>query len=222
MVQTLSARRRIVAVVYGGFCGTVLRYLLSLVIQAWLGKGWPSDILLINITGAFLLALITTFADATFLVGPTRRLFINVGFLGAYTTFSSFALGDILLVAGHEWLPAFLYLILSLLGGMGAVVVGDLVGQRIIRLAQRSVVPVMVAQATGQGLPTDGTMSPEHVDVDDDLLVPDVEEKHLVDETVSPEHVDVDDDLLVLDVEQKHASRLAHLRRSDQRGKPIS
>jgi CrcB protein len=175
-----------VAVLCGGFCGTITRYLLSLVIQSWLGKGWPYDILLINITGALLLALVTTFADATFLVGPTRRLFINVGFLGAYTTFSSLALEETMLAVGHEWLPAFLYLILSLFGGMSAVVVGDVLGREIIRVAQRSAEPGVVAQAegAGQGLPTDGTISPDHVDIDDDLLVPDIEEEHLVDGSV--------------------------------------
>ena len=101
----------------GGFCGTVTRYLLSIVVQGWLGKGWPYDILLINVTGAFVLAFVTTLADATFLVGPTRRLFINVGFLGAYTTFSSLTLGDVLLFRNGQWLPGVLYLLLSLLGG---------------------------------------------------------------------------------------------------------
>lgn len=72
-------------------------------------------------TGAFLLALVTTLADATILVGPTRRLFINVGLLGAYTTFSSLALGDVLLMTGEHWLSALVYLILSGLGGIIAV-----------------------------------------------------------------------------------------------------
>ncbi len=163
----------------GGFCGTITRYLLSLAIQAWLGKGWPYDILLINITGALLLALVTTFADATFLIGSTRRLFINVGFLGAYTTFSSLALGDVLLAAGHQWLPAFLYLLLSLFGGMGAVVIGDVLGQAIISAAGRSARPVKMVQTEvkGQKLPTDGILSPDHVDVDDDLLIPEIEEE---------------------------------------------
>ncbi len=101
MTRSLSARRRIIAVLCGGFFGTITRFALSTIMQGWLGKGWPYDLLLINVTGALLLAFVTTLADATFLVGPTRRLFINVGFLGAYTTFSSLALGDVLLLA-HE------------------------------------------------------------------------------------------------------------------------
>ncbi len=203
VARTLSARRRLIAVICGGFCGTITRYLLSLAIQSWLGKGWPYDILLINISGALLLALVTTLADATFLVGPTRRLFINVGFLGAYTTFSSLALGNVLLTAGQQWLPAFLYLACSIVGGMGAIGAGNVLGREIIHLAQRSVKPIAV---TGQARPMDGTISSEHVDIDDDLLVPDVEEERLVDEATPPHHVDIDDDLLVPNVEHERGS----------------
>ena len=133
MAGSLSARRRIGAVLVGGFCGTLTRYGLSTLIEGWLGKGWPYDILFINLTGALLLAAITALADATFLIGPTRRLFLNVGFLGAYTTFSSLALGDVLLFNGGQWLPALLYLILSLGGGIGAVILGDWLGNLLLK-----------------------------------------------------------------------------------------
>ena len=132
MPRTLSTRRRLLAVSCGGFLGTIARYLLSELIQTLLGKAWPIDILFINITGAFLLACITSLADATFLIGPTRRLFINVGFLGAYTTFSSLSLGADLLLRSDQWLPALLYLFLSLLGAIVAVTLGDALGQWLI------------------------------------------------------------------------------------------
>jgi protein CrcB len=130
--HTLSLRRQLSAVLCGGFCGTITRYWLSQLIQAYLGKSWPYDIFLINITGALLLAFITTLAEATFLIGPTRRLFINVGFLGAYTTFSSLALGDVqLATAGHR-LSALSYLFMSLAVGILAVLCGDVLGRWVI------------------------------------------------------------------------------------------
>ena len=97
-MNALSLQRRLLAVLGGGFCGTITRYLLSGLIQSYLGKGWPYDILFINLTGAFILSFVTTLAEATLLVGPTRRLFINVGFLAAYTTRA-------LWLAGGQWLP---------------------------------------------------------------------------------------------------------------------
>ena len=132
MSRTLSLHRQLSAILCGGFCGTITRYWLSQLIQAYLGKGWPYDIFLINITGALLLAFITTLADATFLIGPTRRLFINVGFLGAYTTFSSLVLGDVqLAIAGH-WFSALSYLLMSFTIGLLAVLCGKVLGQWVI------------------------------------------------------------------------------------------
>lgn len=132
--QTLALRRGILAVFCGGFVGTLARYGLSLAIQSWLGKGWPYDILTINLSGALLLALISTLADKAFLVGPTRRLLINTGFMGAYTTFSSLALGDLLLLYKGQPLPALLYLVASLVGGLCAILLGDWLGQRLVAL----------------------------------------------------------------------------------------
>ena len=76
-MTTLSTQRRMGAVLGGGFCGAISRYLLSGLIQGYLGKNWPYDILFINLTGALLLAFLTVLAEATFLVGPTRRLLLQ-------------------------------------------------------------------------------------------------------------------------------------------------
>lgn len=167
MAVSLSTWRRVLAVLCGGFCGTITRYLLSILIQSWLGKGWPYDILFINVTGAFVLAFVTTLADATFLIGPTRRLLINVGFLGAYTTFSSLALGDVLLFYNGRWLPAVLYLLLSLVGGVLAVMLGDILGQWFIRRVRH-------APRTHKSSPLAAIPEGEHVDVQDDVLSPDL------------------------------------------------
>ena len=167
MAQTLSGRRRALAVLCGGFLGTVIRSALSLVIQHWFGKGWPYDILLINLTGALLLGFATTLADATFLFGPTRRLLINTGFLGAYTTFSSLALGDILLFSKGAWIPALLYLIVSLCGGLGAVLAGDWLGHALIARVRHE---TRVPQAWRE------TQEPVgHIDIEDDLFADEIE-----------------------------------------------
>jgi len=175
MASALSTRRRFAAVLTGGFCGTITRYLLSLGMQTWMGKGWPYDILLINITGALLLAVVTTLADDTFLVGPTRRLFINVGFLGAYTTFSSLALGDDLLLSSGEFLSALLYLALNITGGVLAVWLGDWLGQWLISKTRRTARRSMTTRTLALTLaahPPEETGSSDHLDVQDDLLLP--------------------------------------------------
>ena len=173
MAQALSFRRRALAVAGGGFCGTIFRVMLSSLIQGWLGKAWPYDILLINITGAMILAFVTTLADATVLIGPTRRLFINVGILGAYTTFSSLALGDVLLLAGGRWLSALLYILASGFGGIIAVFVGDLLGQRCIVLVQHPSSEKAIQKPEGRLAPAslDETVMHDHFDIQDDLLL---------------------------------------------------
>jgi CrcB protein len=168
MSTTLSPRRRLLAVFCGGFCGTLVRYALSLFMQ-----GWPYDILLINVTGALILAFVTTLADATLLVGPTRRLFINVGFLGAYTTFSSLALGDVLLFANGHWLPALLYLVLSIGGGVLAVWCGDWLGHWVIDQAKRPGARWSMVRAPSRSvLSQKETSSDDHLDVQNDVLLP--------------------------------------------------
>jgi CrcB protein len=137
MTPTHSIRRRICVVLAGGFLGALARAILSPYIQAHLGKGWPYDILLINLTGAFLLAFLSTLADAAILIGPTRRLFITIGFLGAYTTFSSLMLGDLLLLFAGKNNLALLYLIVSIVGGLLTVVLGALLGHWIVTNVQR-------------------------------------------------------------------------------------
>lgn len=177
MATTLSTRRRIIAVLIGGFVGTVTRYLLSIAIQSWLGKNWPYDILIINVTGALALALVTTLADDTVLIGPTRRLFINVGFLGAYTTFSTLTLGGVLLASKQQWLLAALYLFASIMGGVLAVWLGDWLGQLGLHTRRHF---IQQAKATLRkrthnlpALSPDGAASDTHVDIQDDVLLPD-------------------------------------------------
>ncbi len=156
--SALSARRRLMAVLCGGFLGTVARSLLSGAIQAELGKGWPYDILFINLTGAFLLAFVTPLADATLLIGPTRRLFLTVGFLGAYTTFSSLELGDVLFFTVDRWIAAMLYMVVSAIGGGLIVLLGNWLGQWCISKTTRSTQRTKTTrQLTGMlsGFPSD-------------------------------------------------------------------
>jgi CrcB protein len=131
MAQTLSPQRRVIVVLIGGFLGTISRFLLSQLIQSLLGKNWPFDIFVINITGAFILAFVNVLADAAILIGPTRRLFITVGFLGAYTTFSSLSLGVVQLLTSGQWFAGLLFLVVSLDEGYFAVLLGDWLGHRL-------------------------------------------------------------------------------------------
>ena len=74
----------------GGFLGANMRYLLQLWSADRWGSAFPYGTMAANVTGSFLLAFFMTLAIERFTIDPQVRLFIATGFLGGYTTFSSF------------------------------------------------------------------------------------------------------------------------------------
>lgn len=96
----------------GGFVGSVLRYLVSLVPLEH-ESGFPLVTLGINVLGAFLLGLIMTAAGRSSGLDARTLLFLKVGVCGGFTTFSTFALEAHGLLSGGKPLVAMLYMILS-------------------------------------------------------------------------------------------------------------
>jgi len=74
-----------------GFFGAVLRYWLDGVVSRLTGGGFPWGTLVVNLSGCFLVGLLTTVLTERLLPHPTVRIAVTVGFVGAYTTFSTFA-----------------------------------------------------------------------------------------------------------------------------------
>jgi CrcB protein len=114
----------VVLVAIGGALGAVMRFLVARSVTDWLGPDFPYGTLLINLSGSFVLGLfLTSFAEDW----PQKRayaLFFAVGFLGAYTTFSTWAFESAALIQrGSPWL-ALVNLFGSLLFGMVAVFAG--------------------------------------------------------------------------------------------------
>src|SRR5712691_7222734 len=81
--------RQILLVAGGGALGAVTRFLVGLWFSRWSGTGWPYGTLFINVTGCFAIALFLTLANR-FAFPPAWRYFIPTGFIGAYTTFSTY------------------------------------------------------------------------------------------------------------------------------------
>ncbi|BAU28612.1 camphor resistance protein CrcB [Aneurinibacillus soli] len=112
-----------------GVAGALLRYLLGMWIQG-VGTGFPFPTLLINLTGSFLLAFFYTWTAQRFPVHPYVRTAIGTGFVGSFTTFSTFSYETLHLIQHGQIASAAGYVIISLLGGYVAAVLG-------IRLAAR-------------------------------------------------------------------------------------
>lgn len=74
-----------------GFCGAISRYWLDGVVTRFAGGGFPWGTLVVNVSGCFLVGLLTTVFTERIAPHPAARIAVTIGFVGAYTTFSTFA-----------------------------------------------------------------------------------------------------------------------------------
>jgi CrcB protein len=109
----------------GGFAGAVARHLIATVARRLAGVAFPYGTFFINVSGSFLLGLLVTFlADRTLPRTDELRLALAVGFLGAYTTFSTFELEAHALFEHGRWATASLYVFGSVLLGFAGLRAG--------------------------------------------------------------------------------------------------
>jgi CrcB protein len=115
---------RIALLVIFGAAGTIARYGLQGIVQQRAGPSFPTGTLVVNLLGCFLLGGITQFGLHRLTLPPDWRVGISIGFLGAFTTFSTFSLETLRLMKDGEWLRGILYMGISLIGGLLAILLG--------------------------------------------------------------------------------------------------
>lgn len=103
-LQSLSLSVRApIAVSLGAIAGALSRYYLTLGLTQWLGPAFPYATFTINLSGSFVMGFFATLVLEQVITSPELRLLISVGFLGSYTTFSTYALDTVsLLDTGRE------------------------------------------------------------------------------------------------------------------------
>ena len=116
--------RTIVAIAIFGTLGCLARYGQILLVQQIAGRAFPFAVLSINVIGSFLIGLLFFSSLERFSIGPAIRIGILTGFLGGYTTFSTFELETLLLVENGQMLRAALYIGSSVGLGLIAVLAG--------------------------------------------------------------------------------------------------
>ncbi len=114
----------ILAVALGGVIGAVARHQSVALLTRLAGDGFPYGTLFVNVAGSFLMGLLIGFFAERFEVGPELRAFLMVGVLGAFTTFSSFALDVSVLTGRGGYLAAGLYVVLSVALSIGSLFAG--------------------------------------------------------------------------------------------------
>ncbi len=117
----------ILGLMVAGACGAVARYVVDRSVQERIPSDFPAGILLVNVSGSFLLGLVTGSAlhhgisSQWLTVGGT-------GFIGAYTTFSTFTFDSVRLAESGQWGYSLVNVIVSLAAGVGAAVAGLALG----------------------------------------------------------------------------------------------
>jgi CrcB protein len=118
----LSVQYVVVAV--GAMLGANLRYVIGNWAADQLGSDFPYGTFFINVSGAFAIGLVLAFVGEHVGIDPLWRLFFATGFLGGYTTFSTYAWEALTLVQGGNWLSACIYVFGSNAVGFAGVWLG--------------------------------------------------------------------------------------------------
>ncbi len=103
------------AIAAGGAFGALMRFWVSNGVYAWLGRGFPWGTLSVNIVGSFVIGLAFVLLTERLSFGSEVRAFIMIGFLGAFTTFSTFSLETLSLMQEGLLLKAVVNILISVI-----------------------------------------------------------------------------------------------------------
>lgn len=112
-----------------GAVGAALRFSVSLLFDSSSSHAFPFATLLVNLVGCFLLAFFMAFVSKKQLSERVQTA-IATGFIGSFTTFATFSAEVVTLFQAKAMLAAFIYIVISGVGGFLLVVAGYVVGQR--------------------------------------------------------------------------------------------
>lgn len=113
----------------GGFAGSIARYAVGVWVYDRMGTRFPYGTFVINISGCFIIGLVVTILDARVGLPAAWRYAVPIGFVGAYTTFSTFEFETFRAAQGGEVSIALLNIALSVVVGYVAVWLGVLSGR---------------------------------------------------------------------------------------------
>ena len=119
----------ILVVFLGGGLGATLRYGLSGSVYRFVGADFPYGTMLVNAVGSFLIGFLMTFFEDRFVVQPALRVFLTVGVLGGFTTFSTFSYETVMLMKEAAYLQATANILSTVLICLGGCWTGSIIGR---------------------------------------------------------------------------------------------
>ncbi|NDD48643.1 MAG: fluoride efflux transporter CrcB [Alphaproteobacteria bacterium] len=108
----------------GGFIGSILRYLVFLSSNHLLGSNLPYSTIIVNIIGSFFIGFLYQFFNNYIFFSESTKLLLTVGFLGGFTTFSTFSIDAFILYQNYGKFFAVSYIILSVVLSLFALLLG--------------------------------------------------------------------------------------------------
>lgn len=122
----------------GGAIGTILRYVMGGLDYRFSNGVFPISTLVVNVTGSLVIGFLWGIIDR-FNFSPNMRMFVFIGILGGYTTFSTFSLETFNLMRDGEYRIAIMNAALSLALSVGAVFVGYILSKTLMSLFKQGV-----------------------------------------------------------------------------------
>ncbi|WP_027181124.1 fluoride efflux transporter FluC [Oleidesulfovibrio alaskensis] len=98
--------QKLLLIAIAGGLGSLSRYSLAGAVQRLFGASFPAGTFVVNITGCFLFGLVWGFLEGRLTLGPAARMIALTGFMGAFTTFSTFIFESVALLNSSQWLFA--------------------------------------------------------------------------------------------------------------------
>jgi len=127
-IQLLTATKKLMLVMLGGGLGAATRYGAGLLAARVWGTHFPWGTLVVNLAGCFLIGLLFAMADRTRMLSPEMRLLMITGFLGAMTTFSTFALETVNAGRAGLTLQPLINIAFNNVGGLTLTMLGIWIG----------------------------------------------------------------------------------------------
>lgn len=114
----------------GGFLGSIARFVMAGIFNRFSPMlGFPIGTLTVNMFGCFLIGLLYGLAETRSLLGPDIRIFLFIGVLGGFTTYSTFGFESLELLKDGAMLKASANILLHVFVGLAAVWLGDTLGR---------------------------------------------------------------------------------------------
>jgi fluoride exporter len=122
---------RYAMIAVGGALGALARYQFAAMIQARIPAGFPWGTFVVNISGCLIMGIAATLLTDRLVVHPNWRFLIPIGFIGAYTTFSTFEYETFRAVSDGAWLIGGLNVLASVVAGYAALWLGVVLSRAI-------------------------------------------------------------------------------------------